>query len=124
MAIVNDIDAVSGKRQEKRDSLFLTATVRVHGTESLVTRVRNLSAGGMMIDAPVELIVDARLVADIRGLGEIEGRVAWCTAGRAGVAFDAEIDPKLARHGSAATKPATPEFLKSAPGKRPGLSVR
>lgn len=117
-------DGADGKRQEKRDSLFLSATIVIRDAPTLVTRVRNLSAGGMMIDAPNEMIVDTRLSAEIRGLGEIAGRVAWHTAGRAGVAFDEEIDPKLARSGGTAVKVSKPEFLKPVGGRRPGLAVR
>ena len=124
VAMSAEQDAVDGKRQEKRDSLFLSANIVMRDLPPLITRVRNLSAGGMMIDAPNELTVDTRLSADIRGLGEIAGRVAWHTAGRAGVAFDEEIDPKLARSGPAAVKAPTPQFLQPAGGRRPGLAVR
>ena len=108
--------------------MFLSTEIMVEGARKPVSvRVRNLSPGGMMIDAPSALAVDTRLSAEIRGLGEIAGRIAWHTAGRAGVAFDEEIDPKLARSGvvtPASGKQATPEFLKPVSGRRPGLSVR
>lgn len=115
-----------GKRQEKRDSLFLSATVSIVDRAPLITRVRNLSAGGMMIDAPDDVAVGTPLVADIRGLGAVTGRIAWSAAGRAGVAFDREVDPRQARTGPAAksSKVVTPDFLKPVPGRRPGLAVR
>ncbi len=60
-------------------------------------RVRNLSAGGMMADYPEGLDRDARVEADIRGIGWVPGHVAWSTSGRIGIAFDRQIDPLLAR---------------------------
>jgi hypothetical protein len=113
-----------GKRQEKRDSLFLSATVRIGESEPFVTRVRNLSAGGMMIDAAEELANGTVLSAEIRGIGKIAGRIAWSSPGRAGVAFDKDVDPRLARAGSG-TKSVMPEYLKTyGPAWRSGLTVR
>ena len=43
----------------------------------------------MAIDTPVEL--------EIRGIGHVNGRVAWQAEGRTGIAFDADIDPLKAR---------------------------
>ena len=118
------IDEDHSQRQEKRDSLFLSATVRLDGVAPIVTRVRNLSAGGMMIDAENGLAIDHRLVAEIRGIGEVHGRIAWCAAGRAGVAFDAEVDPRLARAPVAVAAAPVPEFLKPPRTRRPGLAIR
>jgi len=118
-------DDEQGKRQEKRDSLFLSAEVTIDGGKPFSTRVRNLSAGGMMIDVTRDQIPGTPLIAELRGIGEIKGRIAWSSQGRAGVAFNEEIDPSLARHNTAAKKgDLLPEFLKSPPGRRPGLVVR
>ena len=118
------IDVEQGKRQEKRDSLLLSAAVRVEGSDRIVTvRVRNLSAGGMMIDGDAAFVPDVRIVADMRGVGEIPGRIAWAAAGRAGVAFDAEIDPRQSRS-AGSPKFETPSYAKPVPGRRPGLQIR
>ena len=125
MMTQSELDSADGKRKRKRDSLFLSATISMGDAVPLVTRVRNLSSGGMMIDAPNEMAVDTPLLAEIRGLGEIKGRIAWHTAGRAGVAFDLEIDPKLARNDVPRRVPrTTPDFLRVESARRPGLSVR
>ena len=116
-------ESEQGKRQEKRDSLFLSATVTIEGGKPFSTRVRNLSAGGMMIDVTADPVPGAPLVAEVRGIGEIVGRIAWSSPGRAGVAFAQEIDPRLARAGGA-PKVGLPEYLKSVPGRRPGLAIR
>jgi len=112
-----------GQRHEKRDSLFLSATVSINGSRTFSTRVRNLSAGGMMIDVTRDQIPGTPVVAELRGIGQIDGRIAWSSPGRAGIAFNEDIDPRLARSSSAA-KHEMPEFLKSTPGRRPGLAVR
>jgi hypothetical protein len=117
------MDSKQGQRQEKRDSLFLSATVKIDGGKPFSTRVRNLSAGGMMIDVSNDPVPGTPLVAEVRGIGEIIGRIAWSSPGRAGVAFAEDIDPRLARAG-APTKLEVPSYLKQAPGRRPGLAIR
>lgn len=117
------VESEQGQRQEKRDSLFLSATVAIEGIKPFSTRVRNLSAGGMMIDVTSDLVTGTPLVAEVRGIGEIAGRIAWSSPGRAGVAFVEEIDPRLAR-ASSGPKAGLPEYLKSVPGRRPGLGIR
>ncbi len=116
-------DQEQGQRHEKRDSLFLSATVAIDGGRPFSTRVRNLSAGGMMIDVTRDQVPGTPVVAELRGIGEIAGRIAWSSPGRAGIAFNEEIDPRLART-SSGSKHEMPDFLKSTPGRRPGLTVR
>ena len=112
-----------GQRQEKRDSLFLSATVTIEGCDCFSTRVRNLSAGGMMIDVSNDPAVGTPLIASVRGLGEIKGRIAWASPGRAGVAFAEDIDPRMARAKSSA-KLELPDYLKAPGGRRTGLAIR
>ncbi len=113
-----------GDRQGKRESLFLSATIRVEEGEAFSARVRNLSAGGMMIDVVAELTVGAPVCAEMRGIGEICGRIAWLSPGRAGVAFDEEVDPRLARTSSGGKVPAATFVPRPIPGRRPGLALR
>lgn len=112
-----------GKRQEKRDSLFLSATVRIADGDPFITRVRNLSAGGMMIDAATDVLNGTRVAAEIRGIGKVGGRIAWSSPGRAGVAFDIEVDPRLAR-ANPGKKSVLPEYLRYTPSRRSGLAIR
>lgn len=116
-------ESEQGQRQEKRDSLFLSAIVTIEGVNTFPTRVRNLSAGGMMIDIARDTPVGTSLVAEIRGIGEVAGRIAWTAPGRAGVAFAEEVDPRLARAGTP-SKHELPAFLKAPAGRRPGLAIR
>ncbi len=119
--MTNDND--HGQRQKKRDSLFLGAIMTIGDIAPFDTRVRNLSAGGMMIDVDSDLSPGTRLTAELRGIGLIEGRIAWSSPGRAGVAFDKEVDPRLARTGRI-KKSIAPLYQNHAPSRRPGLAIR
>lgn len=92
----NEEDAYAAKRAAARDSLLLAAALRINGVEHNV-RVRNLSAGGLMAEYPGQVELGQPLSIDVRGIGWVEGRVAWATDGRVGIAFSAPVDPKLAR---------------------------
>jgi hypothetical protein len=88
----------SENRQIARDSLFVMADLRLHGTEDEHRiKVRNLSAGGMMGEGPVRVMRGAQVEINIRNIGWVEGSVAWVQDDRFGVAFREEIDPKVAR---------------------------
>ena len=109
-------DIVQEKRRLERDSLFLTAHLRF-GDEDKVreVRVRNLSAEGLMVELDRASDVGVPVVLDLRGIGEVSGKVAWYMAGRAGIALDFAIDPKKARK-PVSGKQATPLFhVKGAP---------
>lgn len=89
---------VLGQRSTQRDSLLLTAQFRLAGeSESEQVRVRNLSAGGLMAEVTRPLSIGDKVEVDVRGVGWISGKIAWSAAGRVGVAFDYQIDPKAAR---------------------------
>lgn len=103
-----------GDRAGQRDSLLLMAHMTL-GSESTPreVRVRNISEGGLMAELPVVVEIGSPVSLDLRGIGPTSGRIAWCTQGRVGVAFDRQIDPKLVR------KPvgggdSTPDYAKSA----------
>lgn len=94
----NSVD--DGRRTAARDSLFLSATIRRRGDtgeESSPVRVRNLSADGMMADYHEASVPGDAVVVTLRGIGSVPGKVAWVGQGRIGIAFDVEVDPKLAR---------------------------
>jgi len=102
-------------RQIERDSLLLMASLRLGGGEpGHRIKVRNLSAGGMLAegDAPVDR--GSPVVVELRNIGAVEGTVAWVQGNRFGVAFAAEVDPKLARApvASGPTDLASPRFTR------------
>lgn len=112
-------------RQIERDSLFVMADLRVEGAErEHRVKVRNLSAGGMMVEGDAKVHPGAGIEVNIRNIGWVEGSVAWVQDNRFGVAFHSEIDPKVAR-APLTTGPSAPHFLRS-PDRRsvPGASVR
>lgn len=85
------------QRNNSRDSLFLAAKLSVTGLPAEQVRVRNLSAGGLMAEYPSPIEPGTTVLVDLRGIGEIRGRIAWATDGRIGIAFDTPIDPLRAR---------------------------
>lgn len=103
-------------RARSRDSLLLVAQLRL-GEERGIreVRVRNLSEGGLMIELDKIAEVGTPVWMDLRGIGEIAGKVAWCTEGRIGIALDSPIDPKKARKPVGLVKPATTPFYAKAP---------
>lgn len=98
---LDSLDIVGGDgaagRNDSRDSLFLAAKLTVGTLPPEQVRVRNLSAGGMMAEYPAAIEANTRVRIELRGIGEIGGRIAWATDGRIGIAFDTPINPLNAR---------------------------
>lgn len=96
-----------------RDSLFLLADLTVEDTgEQHKVKVRNLSAGGMMVESDVEVAQGQRIVVDLRNIGPVRGQIAWVRSEKFGVAFDRQINPKLARK-PVGTTAETPRYLRT-----------
>ena len=90
----------AGRRSKARDSLFLMATIRKAGQaerEEIPVRVRNLSEIGLMADYLDHAVPGEAVSVEVRGIGEVAGKVAWVEDRRIGITFDAEVDPMLAR---------------------------
>jgi len=86
------------QRSRARDSLFLMAQLRFDGEDQVRdVRVRNLSEGGLMVDCDRVKDPGTQVELDLRGIGAVAGKVAWCTEGRIGIALERPIDPKKAR---------------------------
>ena len=84
------------KRGQNRDSLFVKAVLRfpVSGDEREV-RVRNISSGGLMAEAPLRTPRGDPIEVQLRNIGWVSGKVAWVAESRFGIAFDYPIDPKM-----------------------------
>jgi PilZ domain len=125
----DDTETSVETRDKSRESIFLGAVISLgNQRQSLNVRVRNISSGGMMIDLAGPQPKGLAVVAEMKGIGEIRGRIAWSTENRAGIAFDRTVDPKLARHTPAAA-PAAPFYAKPVlshgdTSRRPGLAIR
>ena len=90
-------------RDKDRDSLFLQADVRIPGKcNATRVRIRNLSAGGLMAEAPVDVERGDVVHVDLRNVGDVSGKVAWTAEGRFGVAFD---HPNAANYEAIALNP-------------------
>lgn len=101
-------------RNIHRDSLFLTADVRLAGEDGSACRVkvRNLSAHGMMAEGEVSVLRGAQVSVGLRNVGSIDGSVAWVQGDRFGIAFAREIDPKLARTPVGNNEISSPRFTR------------
>ena len=85
-------------RQLSRDSLFLMAELRLHGSEAVHrVKVRNLSSGGMMAEGPLKTVRGTLVEVQIRNIGWVDGTIAWVQGDRCGIAFSEDIDPVVAR---------------------------
>jgi hypothetical protein len=113
-------------RDKSRESIFLGAVISLgNQRQSLNVRVRNISSGGMMIDLAGPQPKGLAVVAEMKGIGEVRGRIAWSTENRAGIAFDRTVDPKLARH-TPPPPPNAPTYARPPidTTRRPGLAIR
>ena len=101
-------------RNVGRDSLFLFAELEFEGrADSVRVKVRNLSAGGMMAEAPISTARGERLSIKLRNLEAVKGTVAWVQGDRFGVSFDTEIEPRVARAPVSKTEGASsPRFTR------------
>ncbi len=99
-------------RNNDRDSLFLMATLRFPSNNAQgEVRIRNLSAGGLMAEAPIRVARGEVVEINLRSIGWISGSVAWVTEGRLGIAFDHPIDPKAARKPANSGNKDLPTYL-------------
>ena len=97
LSVDEEVAALS--RSADRDSLFMQANLVWPGqTAPLVVRVRNLSAGGMLAEAPVRGIAQgATIEIELRNVGFVPGRIVWVGEGKFGIAFDHPVDPQAVR---------------------------
>jgi hypothetical protein len=64
------------------------------GSQHLPVRIRNMSAGGALIDGPDIPAAGARVLL-VRGSLRASGHVAWREKGQAGIAFEAAVKTSL-----------------------------
>jgi hypothetical protein len=117
---------VAVQRGNPRDSIFLGAVLWFDGDDSgYDVRVRNISAGGMMIDFAQVCEKGRRVKTELRNIGKVAGVVAWSTETRMGIRFDNTIDAAKARmkpSGAQAPIPSVPKIYGA--DRRPGLAIR
>ena len=94
---LSDDDDLASQRNGSRDSLLLSAQLRMASGSEVTVRVRNLSSGGLMAEYAQQISQGTPVEVEVRGVGWIDGRVAWTAEGRIGIAFEREINPMAAR---------------------------
>ena len=86
--------------------MFLLAQLRVEGSaDEHRVKLRNLSARGMMAEGPVRVSRGELVTIELRGIGWVEGTVAWKQDTRFGIAFVEEIDPAKVRMADSGDEP-------------------
>lgn len=106
-----DTSAADAKRGDGRDSMLLKAILRFQTSREDEVRIRNLSAGGLMAEAPIPVARGEKVEVNLRNIGWISGSVAWVSEGRLGIAFDHPIDPAIARKPVNSGDPDLPRYL-------------
>ena len=119
---------MESQRRDERDSLFVLAQLKHEDASGAgeTVRVRNVSSGGLMADAPEDFRQGERVAVTLEGIGTVHGVVAWAESGRIGVAFDHPVDKSRARKPRPAVKPAEEKLFRptSLDYRRPGLKLR
>lgn len=87
-------------------TLLVGRVVQDDGVDDLC-RVRNLSAGGMMLETQRGLRVGHEITLELRSGGVLSGRVVWTKPGRAGIQFPLEVEVERVLSASL-RHPATP----------------
>lgn len=101
-----------GSRPRDRNTLLIKAVIRLpQQNYEKEVRVRNLSAGGLMAEAPVRVANGDIVEVDLRNIGWVPGRVAWTADGRFGISFDTPVDPAVVRMPVGHAKPDLPFYL-------------
>jgi hypothetical protein len=108
-------DADSPDRASERRNFLLMTVIAIESHGKLDARVRNLSAGGMMIEfaeePDPEIERGHKAVAELRNIGRVKGEIAWVEGRRLGFKFDREIDPEQARKPIVVGE-GTPDYVK------------
>jgi hypothetical protein len=100
-------------RHISRESMFLMADLRLEGQEeSSRVKVRNLSNGGMMAEAPLRVVPGTPVSVNLRNIGWVDGAVAWVQDNRFGIAFRQEVDARLARLRATEAESTIPRFVR------------
>ena len=104
--------SASPARDADRDSMLLKATLRFASLkDDNEVRIRNLSSGGLMAEAPLRVARGEKVEINLRSIGWITGTIAWVTEGRLGISFDHPIDAKAVRNPIGQNMPELPRHL-------------
>ena len=92
-----DESSISQNRRTRRSQVFMAASLETDGVVVQV-KLRNLSTEGALVEGDRLPSVGSAILFRKKELS-LSGRIAWITGRRAGVAFDALLDPEaVMRH--------------------------
>ena len=80
-----------------RQNVMLMVSLQLAGWPEQRVRVRDISAGGLKVNAPLSPAVGTQLRVELPQLGWIGGAVAWTNDTSFGVRFGHQVDPAAAR---------------------------
>ncbi len=79
------------RRSDRRHPLIWNGEIAWQDASRTV-RLRNISASGVLIDAPVDFPEGTELVLNLGKSGQYAARVGWCRSGQAGLIFKTPFD--------------------------------
>lgn len=120
---MNFEDATPLKERGQRTlTLFMVSKLRTEGAGEALCRVRNISAGGLMLETRMPLSVGLRVAVELRGSRTLTGAIVWARDGRAGIAFDhpVTVDELI---GNARAQPRTSRVRRVSQPRGPRIIV-
>lgn len=80
------------RRTDDRLHAILPVAKLVAETSSQFCRIKNLSAGGLMVEVGAPLPIETRVSIELHSEQRIPGTVVWTRAGALGIRFDGDVD--------------------------------
>ena len=104
-----DESGITQNRRTSRSHDLMAASIEADGV-TVSVKLRNLSSEGALVEGDQLPAVGSAVMFHKKELN-LAGRVAWVTAGRAGIAFDAMLDPdSVMRHVPRTRPQPKPDF--------------
>lgn len=86
-----DESAATQNRRTLRSHFLMAASIEAHGV-TVAVKLRNLSPEGALVEGDKLPAAGSMVIFRKKEL-DLPGHIAWVTAGRAGIAFAARLDP-------------------------------
>ena len=86
-----DESETTQNRRTRRSHFLMAASIEADGV-TVAVKLRNLSPEGALVEGDQLPAVGSSVIFRKKELN-LAGRVAWVATGRAGIAFDAKLDP-------------------------------
>jgi hypothetical protein len=115
----------SERRVSVRIGMLLLATIKYDDMlPSTVSRVLDLSGGGIRTTLPVNLKRGHPVRVILKGVGELRAKIAWTRGGEVGIKFDSRINTDTVVQALTGAPAASHIEFAKAPVPRPGFHVR